>query len=88
MSQFLAFSVICILYTAILNNHYHTYFIQIPRRDFFYGKNGRATCLSFLRSRRIQHPGIDCDKMPDVENANTAWLDLSFVYGSDDDKAM
>ena len=63
-------------------------FIQIPRRDFFFGKNGRATCFSFLRSRRVQHPGMDCDKIPDVENANTAWLDLSHVYGSDEEKVM
>jgi len=62
--------------------------IDIPRRDFFYGKNGRTTCLSFIRSRRIQHPGIECNKMPDVENANTAWIDLSFVYGSDEEKVM
>ena len=32
--------------------------------------------------------GQNCHKLADVGNANTAYLDLSFLYGSDEETAL
>jgi len=54
--------------------------IIAPRSDHFYGKAGRPTCISFLKSIRVKD--AYCKKW-DVMNENTAFLDASFLYGSD-----
>ena len=57
--------------------------IKVPVGDFFYGKKDRPNCLPFLRSKVTTFPG-NCKNrlLPDIENSNTAWLDLSHIYGS------
>ena len=54
--------------------------IIAPPSDHFYGKEGRSTCIDFLRSLRVK--GIDCKARSDVQNENTAFIDASFLYGS------
>merc|ERR1712244_1279 len=58
--------------------------IIAPRSDHFYGKAGRPTCISFLKSIRVKD--AYCKKW-DVMNENTAFLDASFLYGSDEHQA-
>ena len=55
--------------------------IIAPPSDHFYGKEGRSTCIEFLRSVRVK--GIDCGAGSDVQNENTPFIDASFLYGSD-----
>ena len=59
--------------------------IIAPPSDHHYGKEGRSTCIEFLRSLRVK--GIDCGARSDVQNENTAFLDASFLYGSDQHQA-
>jgi len=64
--------------------------IVAPRSDPFYGKQNRPRCMPFIRSKLVQAP-CSSSRFPrnkavlshDVVNDNTAWLDASFVYGSD-----
>jgi hypothetical protein len=36
----------------------------------------------------VSRPGSECRQRPDVENANTAYIDASFLYGSDEGRAL
>ena len=62
--------------------------INVPRGDFFYGQQGRPSCMGFIRSKTTTRPGRFCRHLPDIENANTAWIDASFLYGSDEEDAL
>ena len=59
--------------------------IIAPHSDHHYGRNGHSTCIEFLRSVRVK--GIDCKAKSDVQNENTAFIDASFLYGSDKQSA-
>ncbi len=65
--------------------------ILTPNDDSFYGKDGRPRCIPFLLSKLATSPGDkkrDCRlRRKDPQNINTAWIDGSVVYGSDDKKA-
>ena len=54
-----------------------------PNDDPFYGKEGRPMCMPFLRSLLASPGACSVDRTPDIANANTPWIDGSFVYGSD-----
>jgi len=69
-------------------NHVDCCPISVPTGDFFYGREGRTNCMGFIRSKTTNHPGRNCRRLPDIENANTAWIDASFLYGSDDEDAL
>ena len=60
--------------------------IHAPESDNFYGRRGRPSCLPFLRSKLTGPSARQCNQRPDVENSNTAFIDGSFVYGSDDER--
>jgi len=62
--------------------------IEVPEGDLFFGIENRPDCLPFLRSKLFEHQGNSCRKLADVGNANTAYLDLSFLYGSDEETAL
>ncbi len=66
--------------------------IEAPKDDPFYGQKGRPTCMPFIRSlltKRSSSSSKNCMRQkPDITNANTAWVDASFLYGSDDKRAM
>ena len=40
------------------------------------------------KSLFLKNLGVQCRKLPDVGNANTAYLDMSFLYGSDEETAL
>ncbi|CAB4056437.1 PXDN [Lepeophtheirus salmonis] len=58
--------------------------VYAKSNDPFYGKDNRPDCQSVIRSRKIRKSYSKsynkCDF--DVENANSAWIDASFIYGS------
>jgi len=61
--------------------------IHIPRGDFFYGRHRptfRPSCLPFIRSKMTNRFSSRCFKEgeSEVQNDNTAWIDMSFLYGS------
>lgn len=60
--------------------------IQAPSDDNFYGRQGRPSCLPFLRSKLTRPNSRQCNTRPDVENSNTPFIDSSFVYGSDTER--
>ncbi len=65
--------------------------IDAPFDDPFFGKEGRPTCMPFIRSLETKRPASNinsCKKQkPDIANANTAWVDLSSIYGSEDQRS-
>ena len=63
--------------------------IQVPPGDFFFGKKERPACIPFLRSKVTPFPR-NCKRrlLPDVENMNTPWIDMSYLYGSTEEKAV
>ena len=62
--------------------------ISVPKGDFFYGRENRPNCMRFIRSQTTNPPGRNCRQLPDIKNANTAWIDVSFIYGSDEEEAL
>lgn len=60
--------------------------ITTPMNDKFYGHEGRPRCMPFLRSKLAKPANEHCDQQPDAENSNTAFVDASFVYGSDQER--
>jgi hypothetical protein len=62
--------------------------IHVPVGDHFYGQASRPMCIPFLRSKLVQPSGHECRRLPDVENSNSAWIDASFLYGSDEELAL
>ena len=62
--------------------------ISVPHGDFFFGRENRPSCIRFIRSQTVEHAGRNCRQVPDIKNVNTAWIDASFLYGSEEEDAL